>query len=108
MAPSPFWNAVAPIAAAAHHVRARLDVVAVGVPWAGFPGQPDAFDRNAVGHRVVARRAIGLEAVRERVHAGPRRDEGRHADRQFGVGNDDLRQHQGVEDHLLGVARPRR
>jgi hypothetical protein len=68
----------------AHHVAARLDVVGVG----GHLGQvlerqPHALDGDAVGQRVIARRAIGFEAMRQRVHAGAGGDEGRHADRQF-------------------------
>ena len=54
-----------------HHVRARFEVVAVlhGRRQV-FLDQPHALDRDAVGERVIERRAIGLEAMRERVHAG--------------------------------------
>jgi hypothetical protein len=67
--------------------------------------EPHAFDSDAVGHRMIARRAIGLEAVGERVHAGAGGDEARHANRQFRIGDDDRRQQFRVEDDLLGVGR---
>ena len=35
-----------------------------------FQHQPDALDRHAIRQRMVARRAIGLEAVRQRVKTG--------------------------------------
>ena len=71
----------------AHHVRARLEVLAVGHRLRQvLEHQPHAFDRDAVGHRVIARRAIGFEAMRERIHAGAGGDDGRHADGQLRIG----------------------
>ena len=67
--------------------------------------EPDALDRDAVGERMIARRAIGFEAVRQRIEPGADRDEAAACRPSAGVGDDDFRHHQRVEDHLLGVRR---
>ena len=41
--------------------------------------------------------------MRQRIHAGAGGDEGRHADRELGIGDDDRRQQLRMEDDLLGV-----
>ena len=90
----------------AHHVRARLEVVAVGDRLRQIlEDEPHALDRDAVGHRMVARRAIGFEAMGERVHAGAGGDEGRHADGELRIADHHARHHLRMEDHLLGVRR---
>ena len=90
----------------AHHVRARLEVVAVGDSLRQIlEHEAHALDGDAFGHRMIARRAIGFEAMGERVHAGARGDEGRHADGQFRIADDHARHHLGVKDHLLGLRR---
>ena len=43
--------------------------------------------------------------MRQRIHAGARGDGGRHAHGQLGIADGDLRHHQRMEDHLLGVGR---
>ena len=65
----------------------------------------DALDRNAGRDRVIEFGAIGLEAMRQRIHAGAGGDEGRHADRQLRVGDHHLRHHLRMKDDLLGVRR---
>ena len=58
----------------AHHVGARLDIVAIGHGLGQVhEDEPHALDGNALGHGVVARGAIGFEAMGQRVHAGARR-----------------------------------
>ena len=69
------------MAAALIMLARAVEVLAVGEGLRQvLEDQPHAFDRDAVGHRMIARRAIGFEAMRERVHAGAGGDEGRHAD----------------------------
>ena len=65
--------------------------------------QSQAFEGDALGHGVVVRRAIGLEAVGQGVHAGPGGDVARQADGQLRIGDDDGRHHPGVKDDLLEV-----
>ena len=74
------------------HVAPRLDVAAVldGAREV-LLHQPHALDGDAFGIGVIARRAIGLEAMDEGVHAGAGRELGRQADRQLGIGDDDRR-----------------
>ena len=89
-----------------HHVSARLNVGSVGHHTRQvFLHEADAFDSDAVGHRVVTGRAIGFEAMREGVHAGARGQMGRQADSQLGIANRDHRHHLRVKDHLLGMRR---
>ena len=60
----------------AHHVAAGLDVVGVRHDLGQvLEHQPHALDRDAVGERMIAGRAIGLEAMRQRVEAGADGDE---------------------------------
>ena len=58
-----------------HHAAARLEVVAVldGAREV-LRAELEAAEGDGVGHRVVAERAVRLEAVRERVEAGRRGD----------------------------------
>ena len=58
-----------------HHMRARLEILPVrdGADEA-LLDEPHALDGDAVRERVIGRAAIGLEAMRERVHAGAGRD----------------------------------
>ena len=44
-----------------------------------FLDQPHALDRDAVGERMIERRAVRFETVRQRIHAGGRRDLRRQA-----------------------------
>ena len=70
IAPRPFWNAVAPIAAAAiMFARASMSPPFFTARGEIVLDQPHAFDRDAVGERMVARRAIGFETMRKRIHA---------------------------------------
>jgi hypothetical protein len=87
-----------------HHVGAGLDIRAVLIGARQiFLDQPEALERDALAHRVVERRRIGFEAMRERIHACARRDHLRHADRQFRIADRDTRQEFRVEDDLLGM-----
>ena len=88
------------------HARACLDVGAVLI-GAGqiFLDEAQAFERDAVRKRMKTRRAISLETMGERVEARGRGEEGRQADRGLGVGDDDPRQHERVEDDLLLMRR---
>ena len=73
MAPRPFWNAVAPMLAAAIIMcAARLEIRAVldRASAAHSLDQAHALERDAVGHRMEAGRAVGLEAMGQRIHAG--------------------------------------
>ena len=82
----------------------RVAAVLAGARQVAFD-EPHALDRDAVGERVIGQPAIGLQAMRQCVHAGARRDGGRHADGQLGIADRDLRHHQRMEDHLLGLRR---
>ena len=87
-----------------HHVPSRLDVGPVCDDTRQiFLDQAHAFDRDAFRHRMIARRAIGFEAMRESVHASACGQIGRQADGQFRIANRDRRHHPGVKDHLLGM-----
>ena len=86
----------------AHHVGARLEVSGLGDGGREvLPHQPQAFERDALAHRVVVGGAISLEAMGEGVHAGAHRDRAGHADRQFGIADHHRGQQAGVEDDLL-------
>ena len=88
----------------AHHMGAGVKVIRVGVDFRQvFKHQPHAFQRDALGHRVVEGRGIGLKAMRQRVHAGACGDEFGHADSQCRVADGDDGQQFGVEDDLLLV-----
>ena len=65
--------------------------------------QAHAFDGDAVGHRMIERRAIRFEIVRQRVHADRRGDVRRQAERQLRIGDHQRRLHLRMEDDLLGV-----
>ena len=67
--------------------------------------QLHALGGDAVGHRVEAGRAIGLEAVRQSVHAGGGGDVRRQAEGELRIEDDDGRQHLRVEDDLLHARR---
>jgi hypothetical protein len=88
------------------HARARLDVAAV---FAGarqvLLDEPHALERDAVGERMKAGRAVGLEAVHEGIQAGRRRDAGRQAHGELGIADDDAGHHRRMEDDLLLVRR---
>ena len=64
--------------------------------------QPQPFQRDAIRHRMEARRAECLDAMRQRIHAGRRGDMRRQAERQFRVGNHHAGHHGRVEDDPLG------
>ena len=60
----------------AHQVAAGLDVVGVRHDLRQvLEDEPHALDRDAVGDRVIAGRAIGLEAMRQGVEPGADGDE---------------------------------
>ena len=85
-------------------MRARFEVRAVAHgDRQPLLDQPHAFDRDAVGHRVKERRAIGFEIVRERIHADRRGHLRRQADREFRIRDHERRQHPRMKDDLLGV-----
>ena len=88
----------------AHHMRARLKVFAIGDRLRQIlKDEAHAFDGDAFSHGMVARRAIGFEAMGESVHAGAGGDERRHADGEFRIADHHARHHLGMEDHLLGL-----
>ena len=83
---------------------ARLQVVAVGVGAAEvLVDEAHPLQRDALPHRVVEGRTVGLQAVGQGVHPRTRRDRLRHADGELGVGDHHRWQHLGVEDDLLYV-----
>ncbi len=89
-----------------HHLAARDQIGAVGDrDRQVLLHQPHAFDGDAVGEGVVRGRAVGLEVVRKRIHAGRRGDALGQAHRQRRIGQHDARQHPRVKDDLLGVGR---
>ena len=65
--------------------------------------EPDAFDGDALGHRVEVRRTVGLEIVRERIHADRGGYLGRQADRELRILDHQSGKHLRVKDDLLGV-----
>jgi hypothetical protein len=82
-------------------VRASMSPPVLRRPRQEFLDEPQPLDRDALGHRVEGRRAIGLEAMGEGVHPGRGRQVRRQPERQLGI-EDHLRgQHPGMEDHLL-------
>ena len=66
-------------------------------------GDARAFERDAVAQRVVGRRQVALDVVRQRVHAGGGGHRRRQAERQLGVGEHHLGQDLRREDHALDV-----
>jgi hypothetical protein len=62
-----------------------------------------ALERDAVAQRVVGRRQVALDVVRERVHAGGRGHRRRQPQRQLGIGEHRLRQQPGREEDALDV-----
>src|SRR2546430_365397 len=55
----------------AHHMGARDEILAVCKSLRQvLEHQPHTFDSDAVGHRMIARRAIGFETMGKRIHAG--------------------------------------
>lgn len=104
MPPRPFWNAVAPIAAAAS-IRARASRSA-GVRTARTRALATRrMPSSAMPplQRVKARGAIGFQAMGEGIHAGAGSDFRRHADGQGRVTDDHPWHHFRMEDDALGV-----
>ena len=66
-----------------------------------FSDKPDPFRRDAVGERVIERAAVRFQTMRPRIHAGSGGDHRRHADRERGIADDDLRHHAGMKNDLL-------
>ena len=86
------------------HARACLDIAAViAGAWQVGLDQAHALERNAIGKRMIARRAVGLEAMYERIQARGRGDRGRQADGQLRIADDDAGHHLRMEDDLLLV-----
>ena len=83
-------------------MRAR-DLVASVVEGADqvSTDQTDPFEGDSVRHRMVARSTVGLEAMREGVHAGRRGEKGRKSKREQRIGDDEIGLHAGVKDDLL-------
>ena len=65
--------------------------------------QPHAFERHALRQRMIERRAVGLEAVGERIHAGRRGQLRRQPDGELGIEDRHLRHDRRMEDDLLLV-----
>ena len=88
-----------------HHVRARLDIGAVGIGARQiFLHQAHPLQCHALRHWVVMRRAEGFQTMCKGIHTGPCGNGTRHPDRQFGVADDHGWQDFGVEDDFLFVA----
>ena len=86
----------------AHHMGARLYVIRRRISTRQIVDhKAHALKRDALRHGVIMRAAEGLDAMRKGIKAGAGGDEIRHADRQFGIGDDDAWQHFRVEDNLL-------
>ena len=101
-APRPFWNAVAPmLAAASMRERAsRSPPYLAGARQVGLD-EAHAFERDAVRQRMEARRAEGLEAMHEGIEARGRGDLRRQSDRELRIRDHDARHHLRMEDDLL-------
>ena len=63
--------------------------------------QSHAFERQAVGHRMMEGATIGLEIVRERVHPGRGRHVGGQAQGQLGIGDAHLGHEPSMEQGLF-------
>ena len=86
------------------HVGASFQVATVSDgAWQIGVDDLDALQRHAVGERMKGFHTIGLEAVRQRIHARRHGQKRRQADRELRVLDGDLRHHQGVKDDFLFV-----
>ena len=88
-----------------HHQRpACLGVRAVEYGRLQAPGDvPQPLQRDPVADRVLRRRQIALDAVRERVHTRPRGQVGGEASGQLGVADRDARQQVRAQDDRLAA-----
>ena len=86
-------------------MSACLDIAAVGV-HAGqiFLYQAHAFNCDSLAHRVVVRRTISFQTMRERIHAGAGGDHGWHTDGQLGVTDNHRSQKLRVKNDFLFVS----
>ena len=85
-----------------HHRRPRLEI-RTALVCAGQirDHQPHPLEGDSLAHRMEMRAAEGLDAVREGVESGPRRDRRGHSNRRLGIADDRDGQHPGMEDDLL-------
>ncbi len=89
-----------------HQIGACFNICAIGIGFGQiFKHKTDAFNRNAVSHRMKARCAIGFQTMCQCIHTGSNCDEGRHTSRKLWIGNDRYRQHFRVENDFLGMGR---
>ncbi len=92
-APRSFWKAMAPIIELISMSLRACEVAAVAEgDRQRARGDAHALERDAVAQRVICRRQVGLDVVRERVHAGGRGDRRRKVERELGVGEHALRE----------------
>ena len=86
------------------HVAAGFQVVAVGAGRRQpFLDQAHAFQRDAIGHGMKQRAAVGLHVVGQRVHSHRRGQVRRQARGQLRVLDDDARQHLRVKNDAFGM-----
>ena len=89
-----------------HHIRSRLDIRTIlERPHKVFLDQSDPLHRDPLAHRVIEWRAIGLQAMRERVHARACCNLWRHANGQFRIADRHFRHHSRMENHLFRMRR---
>ena len=87
-----------------HHGAARFEILRL-IHHAGQvpPGHPRSLQRHGVANRMVALGQIGLHVVRERVHAGSRRDVRRQAQRQLRIAQRQAGDQVRAEDHRFAI-----
>ncbi|MNS82779.1 hypothetical protein D3C72_1165330 [compost metagenome] len=86
------------------HLLTRLQVGPVrDRPGQVFLDQAHALECDAGCHGMEERRAIGLEVVRQRIHAGGGGDSRRQSDGELGVQDHDGRQHARMENDALNL-----
>ncbi|MDT4863729.1 hypothetical protein FQZ97_984480 [compost metagenome] len=76
----PLLESRRPHGSCSHQIGTCFDIRAIGIGfWQIFKHKTDAFNSNAVSHRMKARCAISFQTMCQRIHAGADRDEGWHA-----------------------------
>ena len=94
------------------HVAARFEVIAVGVgAGQGLDDQADAFEGDAVAHRVKLRAGKALDAMRERIRASGGSKFRWQAGRELRIENHQLGEQLGVKEHgfaMRGIQRDHR
>ena len=86
------------------HFAAGVQVVAVAISARqSVCDEADAFERDAIAHRVERRAGKALDAVRERIRAGGGGEFGWQTPREFGVKDDEPGEQFRMENHRLAL-----